>query len=256
MDILEAFRIDYDRPEHVTLVGGGGKTTAMFAMAQALKQKGCKVLVTTTTNIFYPEAGQCDTVIMDSSPTLGMFTGLSSSTVVCLGGGVFGDINKVKSIDPDFLDALFAAKKFDHILVEADGAKRKPIKAPAEYEPVVPLSATAAIGVVGMDVLGLPAEEKYVHRLDKFCELTGISEGADVDEKTIVNLIKHCNGLFKGVPANTVKTVLLNKADTETVRKRCATIADLMKAEPGVSAVVSASMDQPRVYECYRSLCR
>lgn len=256
MDILEAFCIDYDCSEHITFVGGGGKTTAMFAIAQALKKKGCKVLVTTTTNIFYPEAGQCDTVIMDSSPTLGMFTGLSSSTVVCLGGGVFGDLNKVKSIAPDFLDALFTVKIFDHILVEADGAKRKPIKAPAEYEPVVPLSATSAIGVIGMDVLGLPAEERYVHRLDKFCEVAGISEGAEVDERTIVNLIKHGNGLFKGVPLATVKTVLLNKADTKTVRKRCAIIAGLMKPEPGVSAVVSASMDQPRVYECYRSLCR
>jgi len=255
LDILDAFRIDSDRPEHITFVGGGGKTTTMFALAQALKQKGCTVLVTTTTNIFYPEPGQCDTVIMDASPTLGMFTGLSPSTVVCLGGGVFGDLNKVKSIAPDFLDALFAAKTFDHVLVEADGAKRKPIKAPAEYEPVVPLSATAAVGVIGMDVIGLPAEEKYVHRLEKFCEITGISEGADVDEKTIVNLIGHFNGLFKGVPEQAVKTVLLNKADTETVRKRCVTIADLIKAGPGVSAVVSASMNQSRVHACYRNFC-
>ena len=70
MDLLNAFGLNPGRRHLVSLVGGGGKTTTMFALARELKKQGKKVLVTTTTNIFYPDEGQCDTVIMDAAPTV------------------------------------------------------------------------------------------------------------------------------------------------------------------------------------------
>ena len=42
--------------EHVALVGGGGKTTLMFALAGELLQAGKKVITTTTTKIRGQEA--------------------------------------------------------------------------------------------------------------------------------------------------------------------------------------------------------
>ncbi len=255
MEIFEALRIKPGKPEMLSLVGGGGKTTTMFALAQALKQKGCRVLVTTTTNIFYPEPGQCDSIVMDSSPSVDLFRAAESGIVVCLGGGVFGELKKVKSIAPDFLDRLFAENIFDHILVEADGAKRKAIKASAEYEPVIPDLTTGVIGVIGTDALGQAVEDKNVHRLEKFCEITGLIPGKIIDEKTVVTLIEHSGGLFKGTPENAVRTVLLNKADTEKRRKQCRVIAGLISADTGINAVLSASMEQVRVHECYRIPC-
>lgn len=40
--------------------------------------------------------------------------------------------------------------------IEADGAKRLPLKAPGEWEPVIPEFVDLVIGVVGMDALGEP----------------------------------------------------------------------------------------------------
>ncbi len=253
VDISVALGIMIGKSEMISFVGGGGKTTTMFTLARELKLKGAAVLVTTTTNIFYPESGQCDRVIMDSSPTLDMFGEVQPGTVVCLGGGVFGELNKVKSIDSDFLDKLFAAGIFDYILVEADGAKRKPIKASAEYEPVIPGLTTAVVGVIGMDALDMPAEDKYVHRVDIFCEITGVSPGEIIDEKAIVNLIEHCDGLFKHTPVNSAKIVLLNKADTEVFRSRSALIACLVNADAGVLTVIVASMHLAKIYTIFNS---
>ena len=42
--------------EIVSLVGGGGKTTLMFALAQELTSGGQSVITTTTTRIFEPSA--------------------------------------------------------------------------------------------------------------------------------------------------------------------------------------------------------
>ena len=39
------------------------------------------------------------------------------------------------------------------VLVEADGAKGKPCKVPADFEPVIPDECDIVIGVMGMDAL-------------------------------------------------------------------------------------------------------
>ena len=72
---------------------------------------------------------------------------------------------------------------FDFILVEADGAKRKPIKAPADYEPVIPSSTTLVIGVIGLDALGKAIDEETIHRCELFCSLTGKKAGNTIDRE-------------------------------------------------------------------------
>ncbi len=168
----EALGIDLHKPAVIAFVGGGGKTTAMFLLAHELKALGKKVLVTTTTNIGVPEPGQCDIAMLEGCTDLGELAALPAGTIVCLGSGlVHGEICKVKSVEPAFIDELYASGWFDCILVEADGAKRKPIKAPAGYEPVIPKSTTLVIGVIGLDSLGKEVSEENIHRSGLFCSL-------------------------------------------------------------------------------------
>ena len=49
MNLIEAF--DIRKHEVISLVGGGGKTTLMFALARELSLSGQKVITTTTTRI-------------------------------------------------------------------------------------------------------------------------------------------------------------------------------------------------------------
>ena len=46
------------RPGVTALVGAGGKTTAMLTLAEELSKAGRRVIVTTTTHIFPPDAGR------------------------------------------------------------------------------------------------------------------------------------------------------------------------------------------------------
>ncbi len=173
MLLQEALHIAPDTPAVVSFVGGGGKTTAMFRLAHELKALGKKVLVTTTTNIAEPEPGQCDMLMLEGCPDTALFTDVKPGMVVCLGGGLknAGEVCKVQSVDPAFIDELCAKRLFDFILVEADGAKRKPIKAPADYEPVIPKSTTAVIGVIGLDCLGKARFRRYHSPLRTFLRL-------------------------------------------------------------------------------------
>jgi len=246
----EALGMSPHKPAVISFVGGGGKTTAMFLLARELKELGQKVLLTTTTNIGVPEPGQCDIAMLEGCTDLEELATLPAATIVCLGGGLqHGEICKVKSVEPAFIDELYAHGWFDCILVEADGAKRKPIKAPADYEPVIPESTTTVIGVIGLDSLGKDVSEENIHRCKLFCACTGKKPGELIDRESITKLILSENGLFKGAHAASRKFVLLNKADTKPLMQLGEQIAqDLARLAAPMHGCIVAALQQGSVY--------
>jgi len=250
MMLHEALGICLHKPAVISFVGGGGKTTAMFRLAHELKSLGKKVLVTTTTNIGVPEPGQCDIAMLEGCTDLGELATLPAGTIVCLGGGLLhGEICKVKSVEPAFIDELHASSWFDCILVEADGAKRKPIKAPADYEPVIPKSTTLVIGVIGLDSLGKEISEENIHRCKLFCACTGRKPGDLIDKQSIIEIILAEKGLFKDAPAASRKVVLLNKADNELLLSQGEQIAqDLARLHAPVHGCIVAALQQEEFF--------
>lgn len=193
----------------VSLVGGGGKTTTMFKLGELLKEEGYSVLLTTTTGIFNPreEGYKSDYYFVgridrDFKP--------EKSTITVYGDAVFG--SKLKGGDIDFLDSLYDREVFDFILIEADGARMLPIKAPGEREPVIPSLNTHTLGIIGMDALGQPILET-VHRPDYFKEIVGQERmDQNLSELDIVKLVLNSQGLFKNSVGENI--VFLNKADS------------------------------------------
>lgn len=249
MNIVDAFDVELSQHELICLVGAGGKTTTMFALAQELKSRGKSVLVTTTTNIYYPSAGECDEVIIDGSADTGILKRAEPGRIISLGREMVQE-RKLAGIDREFIERLYEGKKFDCILVECDGAKHKPIKAPAAYEPVVPHNATRAIGVIGLDAVGRPIEEAHVHRLEQFCDVVQRRPGEMIDEEAVVELIVSAQGLFKGVPDECKKYLVLNKA--EDARRKASAgniLISLLKRDSiPVTKCVIAAMARNRIY--------
>lgn len=232
MNIATAFDINLSTPELVCFVGAGGKTTTMFSLAHELKRLNKRVLVTTTTNIYQPDKSTCDRIIIHDSPDVSMFGEIPEGSIIALGKGLASE-NKLTGADKWFIEDLHNRKLFDYILVECDGSKRKPIKATAHYEPVVPDNTTKAIGVIGLDAVGKPIVEEYVHRPELFCAVVNRCRGELIDTEAVVNLIVSPQGLFKGVPAGCTKYVLLNKADNPRLKKYAgAILIGLLKREP------------------------
>jgi probable selenium-dependent hydroxylase accessory protein YqeC len=249
MHIVDAFDIDLSQHELICLVGAGGKTTTMFALAQELKNRGKSVLVTTTTNIYYPSPSECDEVVIDGSSDTNILKHAQPGRIICLGRDMVNE-RKLSGIDRKCIAKLYEEKRFDCILVECDGAKHKPIKAPAEYEPVVPGNVTRAIGVIGLDAVGHPIEEAYVHRLEQFCDVVQRRPGEMIDEEAVVELIVSAQGLFKGVPDGSKKYVVLNKAENAQRKAYAGSIlTGLLKRDSiPVTKCVIAAMARNRVY--------
>jgi probable selenium-dependent hydroxylase accessory protein YqeC len=208
----------------VAIVGGGGKTATLFSLAAAARSRGLRVAVTTTTHIRDPrqETGRVfDSLVLLDETGLGhtlVFQAPGSQApafqapgITVFAAGVLHAEGRLRGIDNTQLASM--CRHFDLVLVEADGSKGLPVKAPASHEPVVPPESVLLIGVVGLDCLGRPMDESTVHRPGIFGPLCGCAPGETIRASHIMALCQAGEGLFKLCPPQAAKVLLLNKSD-------------------------------------------
>jgi probable selenium-dependent hydroxylase accessory protein YqeC len=201
--------------EHIAIVGAGGKTALMFALAEELTKEGKKVITTTTTKVWNNQARQAPHVICAGNfPSWKdeLVERLATEDHVFVGRRVL-ESGKMDGLDPSDLDRLFQEQKTDYLVVEADGAAGLPAKAPAAHEPVIPVSATLVVAMMGLEVLGRPLTPEEVFRPEAVKEITGLQLGESLTSKALVKLFLHPQGLFKRTPDSAKRIAFLNKLD-------------------------------------------
>jgi probable selenium-dependent hydroxylase accessory protein YqeC len=115
--------------------------------------------------------------------------------------------------------------------VEADGAAGRPVKAPAEHEPVIPPSATKVVGLLGLEALGKEMNTEMVFRMDLLSKLAKIQEGERLTASVLSRLFLHPEGLFKGTPFSAKRVAFLNKLDLMSEEQEARNLADLILGE-------------------------
>lgn len=207
----------------VAVVGAGGKTTLVYGLASEAREAGLTVLVTTTTHMGTLPAATTGPVLIDGE---GMGAGLSEALrvhgrVTLLGRRIRED--KLQGIAPERVDEL--ARRADLVLVEADGARARSLKVPADHEPVVPRSTTLMVVLAALDVLGHPLDERRVHRLERVVAAIGRPAGSIVDEDVVVAALAWPDGYPARVSRGVRAGVFLNKvagADGQRAAERIA----------------------------------
>ncbi len=221
-------------PRGITsIVGGGGKTTLLLRLARELCEAGMRVVVTTSTHIFPPEGipTLTDGTLAEASALL------KREGLVCLGTPV----EKGKLAAPKFAFAELA-KIADYVLVEADGAKGLPLKAPAEHEPVIPAETSLVVAVAGLDGLGKPIGET-VFRPALYAALLGTDEQHMLVPADLARVLTHPQGQRKGLLPGMRFCIVLNKADSETDKRAALQVAFNLD-QNSVERVVIASLGQ------------
>lgn len=159
------------------LIGGGGKTTLLYALAEELRGRG-RVIVCTSTHIRMPE--QYPLMTGDAEA---LRVALDKENVVC--AGTPAEDGKLTAPEASFEELAALA---DYVLVEADGAKGLPLKAHAGHEPVIPANAQRVVLVVGADGFGKPID-KVCHRPALYAERAGAPIDAVVTPEIAACLI-------------------------------------------------------------------
>jgi probable selenium-dependent hydroxylase accessory protein YqeC len=146
---------------------------------------------------------------------------------------------KLRGVSPELIDGLGALDEVDHVLVEADGAARLPLKAPDKNEPVIPSKTSLVVVVVGIDSVGVELSAVHVFRPHIVSELTGLPLGGTVTAEAIAQLIVHPRGMAKGAPPHSTILPFLNKVDIPEGLKKGRALAGriLEKGHPRINRV-------------------
>jgi len=215
----------------ISLVGAGGKTTLMYALARTLASADASVLITTTTKMRIPVADAVHSIIAASDRELLLRharSGGSHPSIVLAAAASDPSKDKLIGFPPETVDALAASHRFRWILVEADGAAQRPVKVPASHEPVIPKSSGWVIGLLGLDVVGKPLEEAWVFRSALFSGITGLPMQKPISPASLAQVLAHSRGILKGSPPKAFRAAFLNKADTPKAQQSGREVADFL----------------------------
>lgn len=243
--LTECFRIDAG-VRTIAVIGAGGKTSLMYALAREIASEGRKVVTTTTTKIFPPDPDQSPRLILlsDDPQLLKLAEELRAVRHVTVGVRIIPSSGKIDGLDHDTLRTCL--RFADHLLVEADGAAGRPIKAPEEWEPVIPSMSDLVIPVVGVDCLGKPATDQWVFRLERFLNVTGLQTGDTITSAAVARLLAHPQGALKGVGVHVAVIPFLNKEDLLADRWAVREAADQLAGLSGgrIRSLVHGSLKQ------------
>ena len=209
-------------------------------------------MTTTTTKILMPSKDQSPHVILSDSvdEVLDKSRDLIKNNlhISAASGRTETSVEKLKGFDPEVIDEISKAGVFRWILVEADGANRKPLKAPASHEPVIPNSSSWLIGIVGLKCIGKPLNERWVFRHKLYGEITGLKAEEPVSEDSVAIALMHKNGIMKNCPSHTKKVVFLNMADNKKLMESGRKIAHILcqAGIEGLKRVVIGQALQPQ----------
>jgi len=201
--------------EMISLAGAGGKTTLMFRLAKELFLKGKKVVTTTTTKILEPASGETVSLFINlDEEELKQFVHkhLDEYKHITIARERL-ESGKLKGVSSDLVNDFWSSNEIDYIIIEADGAAGRPVKAPREGEPVIPSSTTLVVAILGVDGVEREVNEENVFQAERVSKLTGIPMGEKMTDEAMAILMTHPEGIFKGTPSSSRVIAFVNKVD-------------------------------------------
>jgi molybdenum cofactor cytidylyltransferase len=248
MKIMQALRLNPH--ELIAFVGAGGKTSGMACLANELAAAGKSAICTTSTRISIDQLELfAKPVLYQEQYTPDAFS-VEVSRLLKQEGRLFAAlkvnpaIDRVHGLPPEIIDRFFQMPAVDYVLNEADGAKMHPFKAPAEHEPAVTPQTTMLIPVVGMNTIGLPLTDEYVHRSEIIARLAGAVPGEPITLETIARVMAHRDGGLRNCPPGARVCILLNKVETPQQLEQARSLACLLLKEKRIDRVLIGAVLQ------------
>ena len=200
----------------VAFTGAGGKTTALFDLAHTLRPS----VVTATTHLGDWQTDRATLhLVIEPGGTFSPGEAAPGCDILLVTGTLDPASHRYIGLPIDDVDRLarIASQQGRSFLVEADGARQRPLKAPAEHEPPIPGCAGLVVVVAGLSAVGRPLAPATVHRPEIFAALAGRRVGERIDPASMAAVLVHPAGGLKNIPPAARRVVLLNQADTASL---------------------------------------
>ncbi|NLC89411.1 MAG: putative selenium-dependent hydroxylase accessory protein YqeC [Clostridiaceae bacterium] len=220
----------FPSPFVISTVGSGGKTsTQEFLYRSDLLP--CQI-ITTTTAMLAP-----DFPVSLTCPT---------NSGVWFSAELQKFPHKYKGVSRQAFDQEIRKRRLQGpanclFLCEADGAKMKPLKAYADYEPVIPESTDLVLILFGLHGVGQPLTEEIVHRSEIFSQWTGLELTETIEFEHLCRTLD--SGAFlKAIPPTAKVAAVFNQANEMPADTDWASLARRAIQQPRLDAVFFTSM--------------
>ena len=228
----------------ISLVGAGGKKTTLYALARALR--GRVALASSSHMAAY------DTTVVNEVVTLrvgGLSLPVPTSGRIVAFGGEAESAERIHGLSFAQIAQLVADPSFDHVLIKADGARARWIKAPAAYEPVVPPGTDRVLYLISAQVIGELLDERIAHRVERIAAVCGTQAGAPLTVEHLATLLASEAGALQGIGQAELLPVI-NMVDNNALAAQaraaaCRALSKTMRFE----RVVLANMQAARVID-------
>ncbi|MFV0379984.1 MAG: selenium cofactor biosynthesis protein YqeC [Anaerorhabdus sp.] len=168
----------------ISIYGASGKTSTLYSLAKLCKDH--KVLLSTTTKMFYPKKDQIDKEVYTGLPQADQ--GITFYASRC---------DDVKCQSPPLISFSKAIKEFDFTFIESDGTKRRPMKYYNQDEPIHIPCMNKGILVLSIDCLDDKINANTIHRLDSFCKHYNVKINDPITEELIAKYLSDSSGVLK-----------------------------------------------------------
>ena len=143
---------------------------------------------------------------------------------------------KMQGVPCEFLEIIW--KMGLPVLIEADGARRLPLKVPGEQEPVILPETTHVLSVYGLDAVGGKIGD-VCFRPERAAALLNKNITEQITVEDVAFLAASEQAGRKGCPKGAVYTVILNKADDLRRRGYALEICNMLKEEGIENTIVT-----------------
>lgn len=233
--------LDIARGDVVAFTGAGGKTSALINLGHELRDLGWRVLATTTTGIRAAELELMPWALTPGEGLGALSLALDEAGMVFLYDRIRG--GRVSGPPPGYFSQLLDRVNSDVLLVEADDAAGRPLKAPCAHEPRIPPETSLVVPMASVSVLGQPLDEVHVYNPGAMMARYGFNAGQRVKSPWVAQVLRDPRlGLARVPPAARV-AVLLNQVRARGIgRARARLIARLILRSQRVARVAIGSV--------------
>lgn len=200
----------------VSVVGAGGKKSTLYELAGRLER--AVLTATVRIPIFDVQVAQVDVV---AEPIATLERALEREDGVKEESWPRGLVperdgpDRYRGYEPETVDRIAAIDGIDHVLVKADGARTRLLKAPNDREPQLPQSTDTVLAIASCHAVGRPLEAEVVHRPERVAALTDRSLGGTLEPADVATVLTHSEGGMKGIPPSATPIPVINMVDDE-----------------------------------------
>jgi molybdenum cofactor cytidylyltransferase len=247
INLFKALRLS--KTPRIAFVGAGGKTSALSTLAQELPKP---LVVSTTTHLGIWQTEFADQHIIISNDTNWKFIEDNlSNGIILITQNPDGD--RLPGLSIDQINKVYDICERHQLplLMECDGSRQLPLKAPRANEPPIPEFVDTVVLVAGLTGLGKSLDKATVYNPDQFSRLGNLPIGGAISNSALEQVLVHDQGGLKNIPENTKRVLLLNQADTPNFQVQAGKIAKTLRFN--FNSVIVAELGRNLIHTVFES---